>query len=134
MYNGYNNKGKFLLFCSTIQFCMMGSAHEGFLLYTDPSFLDSNCGAHCNENPIYVFHFLGIARHQCQFPTSCVCGRFMYSQDGSTYLLRQNRQTGRGNIKIAHRHMNVKIETEATQFLFWKYLFQIFVIGSLQCG
>ncbi len=36
--------------------------------------------------------FLGIARPQSQFPHSCVCERFLYSQDRSTYLLQQNRQ------------------------------------------
>jgi hypothetical protein len=29
--------------------------------------------------------------------------------------------------------MNVEIGTEDMQFLFWKYVFQIFIIGSLQC-
>jgi hypothetical protein len=36
--------------------------------------------------------FLGIGRPQSQFPHSCVCERFMYSQDRSTYFLQQNRQ------------------------------------------
>jgi hypothetical protein len=30
--------------------------------------------------------FLGIARPQPQFPHSCVCKRFIYSQDRSTYV------------------------------------------------
>jgi hypothetical protein len=30
--------------------------------------------------------FLGIARHQSQFPHSCVCERFIYSQDRSKYF------------------------------------------------
>ncbi len=42
--------------------------------------------------------FLGIARPQPQFPHSCVCWRFIYSQDRSTYFLQQKRQTHRGNI------------------------------------
>jgi hypothetical protein len=42
--------------------------------------------------------FLGIARPQPQFPHSCAFERFIYSQDQSTYLLQQNRQTHRGNI------------------------------------
>jgi hypothetical protein len=44
-------------------------------------------GPHCNENPIYVFlFFLGIARPRSQFPHLCVCERFIYSQDWSTYF------------------------------------------------
>ncbi len=42
--------------------------------------------------------FLGIAQPQPQFPHSCVCERFIYSQDRSTYFLQQNRQTDGGNI------------------------------------
>jgi len=30
--------------------------------------------------------------------------------------------------------MNLEIATLAPQFLLWEYLFQIFGIGSLQCG
>ncbi len=44
------------------------------------------------------FPFLGIVRAQSQFPHSCVCERFIYSQDRSTYFLQQNRQIDRGNI------------------------------------
>jgi hypothetical protein len=47
--------------------------------------------------------FLGITRPQSQFPHSCVCERFIYSKDRSTYFLQHNRQIDGGNNKIAHR-------------------------------
>jgi hypothetical protein len=34
----------------------------------------------------FMFPFLGIARPQSQFPHSCVCERFIHSQDRSTYF------------------------------------------------
>ncbi len=54
---------------------------------------------HCNENINYVFPFLKIVRPQSQFQHSCVCERFIFPQDWSTYFLQQNRQIYRGSIK-----------------------------------
>jgi hypothetical protein len=45
---------------------------------------------------------------------------FLYSQDWSAY-------------SAAGKHMNMKIGTETTQFLFWEYLLRIIGIVSLQC-
>jgi hypothetical protein len=64
---------------------------------------------HCSENHIYVFPFLGIARPHSQFPHSCVCEKFIYSQDWSTYFLPHNRQIDCGNTSIAHRHLKWKL-------------------------
>ncbi len=41
---------------------------------------------HCKKKSHLCIPFLGIARPQSQFPHSCVCERFIYSQDRSTYF------------------------------------------------
>jgi hypothetical protein len=47
---------------------------------------------------------------------------------GLPILLKENMWTRPGNIQIAHRLMNVEIETEETvQFLFWDYINGIFI-------
>ncbi len=68
---------------------------------------------------------------------TCVCERFIHSQDRSTYFLQQNRQIDQGNIHLysinRSQTYECRIETIAAQFLFLEYLFRIFGIGSLQC-
>ncbi len=51
--------------------------------------------------------FLGSARHQSQFPYSCVWGRFIFTEDRSTYSLQQNRQMqiDLGNIQHMYKSL-----------------------------
>jgi hypothetical protein len=45
------------------------------------------CLAACHKvHTAMMYPFLGIARHQSQFPHSCVCERSIYSQEKSIYL------------------------------------------------
>jgi hypothetical protein len=62
------------------------------------------------------------ARPRSQFPHSCICERFVYSHDLSTYLAA-----------VRYAMMHVEIWNEAMQFHFWKDLFGIFGTMSLQC-
>ncbi len=48
--------------------------------------------------------FLVIARPLSQFPHSCVCERFIYFLDRSTYFLQQKRQTHREYIIRSQTH------------------------------
>jgi hypothetical protein len=66
--------------------------------FLDPQVSSSLC-LHTLQRKSHLYTlFLGIARPKSQFPRSCVCERFLYPQDWSTYFLQQNRQIDCGNI------------------------------------
>jgi hypothetical protein len=89
---------------------------------------------HCNENHIYVFPEKEMCGRSPNFQILVSVNILYVPRIGPHTFLRQNRQTDRVNIYIAHRHLNVEIGTVAKQFLFWEDLFRIFDIVSLQCS
>ncbi len=65
--------------------------------------------SHCNENPIYVFQFWKLRGSSPNFSHSCVCERFIYSHDRSTYLAAAKQTDWSWKNIISHRYTSVGI-------------------------
>ncbi len=79
---------------------------------------------HCNESPYLCI--------QSQFPHSCVCKRFIYSQDRSTYF-PPAEQVDRSR-KCINRSRTHECGNWPCNSFAGNFLFQIFGIVSLQCA
>jgi hypothetical protein len=77
---------------------------------------------HCTANPIYGFPEMKLAGLVPNSYIHVSVGDLYISRVGlhNCYCLQQNRQTNPGNIKIAHRYMNVEIGRQNIIILFWK--------------
>ncbi len=72
---------KYIPFASE-EICIYDEGHAFCCRFILPSL---SCQVHCNENPIYVFPGKELRGLSPNFH-SCVCERFIYSQDQSTYF------------------------------------------------
>jgi hypothetical protein len=89
--------------------------------------LSSTLQRHNTENSKQIFsgkELRGLSPHFCIHVS---VSDLYIPTIGLPILLQKNMWTDPGNIKIAYRRMNMKILTEAAQFLFWEYLNWIFV-------
>jgi hypothetical protein len=75
-----------------------GSRRVGSLTKAEISRTHPKSSTLQRKSHLWIPFFLGIALPRSQFPHSCVCEIFIYSQDRSTDFLQQNRQIDCGNL------------------------------------
>jgi hypothetical protein len=73
---------------------------------------------HCNENPIYLFLLCELRRLSPNFHIHVSVSDLYIPRIGPHISCSRIGGSIRGNIYIAHRHMNVEIGTVAAQILF----------------
>ncbi len=73
----------------------------------------------------------GIARPQSQLTHSCVCERFIYSQDRSTYFLQQNRQSDRSQ-KHEYRNWDWVRAVSFPGIFVSNFWYCVFLVRALQ--
>ncbi len=97
---------------------LAGSTQLGALGRCDADLLEDSEVNTLQRKSQLCIPFPGIVQPQSQFSLWCVCERFIYSQDRSTYFLQQNKQIDHQIIKTTHRHINVEIGTVARNSFF----------------
>ncbi len=75
---------------------------------------------HCKEDSICVFPEIKLRSFVPNFHIKTSVSNLYIPSISPPILLQPNRQTDCGNIKIAHRYMNIEIGTDDMQLPLWE--------------